>query len=160
MKNNQSGFTLIEILIVLFIVGVILVLPSFSLWGISRSEALLSSTREVAGVLHQAQTYTIAGKSTDGQQPISYGIYFQPGYYVLFSGSSYNANDTNNEQTDLPQGISFSQIQIPNNTVLFTQVTGQVTSFDASSNYVELQDANTGNIERITITQLGAVNYN
>lgn len=155
----QRGFTLIEILIVLFIFGTIVTMPMVFLWGIGRGDSLLAATREVIGGIHEAHTNTISGRSFDGQQPSSFGIYFQTNYYVLFSGASYDVNDTNNAQTDLPTGITFSQISVPQNTIVFSKVTGSVTNFDPVQNFVILQDSNTLETRQITITSVGGVTY-
>lgn len=155
----MRGFSLIEVIIVLFIFGTIVSLPWFFLWGIGRSEALRASTREVVAVLHEAHTYTLSGRSIDGEQPSSYGIYLQPGYYVLFAGSSYNVTDPNNQRTDLPDGITFSQIQVPASSVVFTKVTGQVANFDPSQNFIELLDTNTQETRLITISMVGGITY-
>lgn len=159
MKINQLGFTLTETLVVLAIFGTIASLSVGFLWGIGRSDALLATTREVIGVLHEAHANSISGRSVDGQQATSYGVYFQAGYYVLFNGSTYNSNDTNNSRSDLQTGISFSQIQLPNSAIVFSRVSGHVSNFNATQNYVELLDNNTLETKRITISQVGSIKY-
>ena len=158
MKKNQ-GFTLTEVLVTLFIFGMIITLPTVFLWGIGRADAISATTREVIGVLHEAQTDTIAGRSLDGQQPQSYGIHFESSYYVFFKGTSYDANDADNIRTDLPVGLYFSQIALPGNNVSFVRVTGAVYNFDPNSNFVILSESNTQEIRRVTVSQVGGITH-
>lgn len=155
----MRGFTLIETLIVLFLFTTIIGMPMMFLWGIGRSDQLTATTREVVAALNEAQTNTINGKSVDGQQPATYGVYFQSGYYVLFAGSTYNAGNSYNQRNDLPSGLTFSQIQVPNDQIVFSRVTGQVTAYNPSLNFVVLQEGNTGTTEQINISKMGTVTY-
>lgn len=158
MKKN-AGFTLMEVLIVLFIFGTIVGMPMLFLYSIGRSDQLLASTREVVAALNEAQINAISGKSVDGQQPSSYGIYFQQTYYVLFAGTTYSAADSHNERTDLPAGITFSQIQLPSSQIVFSNVTGQVTSFTEGQNFIVLQDSNSLEAKQVTVSKMGAITF-
>ncbi|GEM_PF-5594892 len=158
-KNSSSGFTIVEVLVVIFVFTLIIGLPMIFLWGIGRADALNASTREVVGVLSEAQTNTISGRSKDGQQPSSHGIYFAVNYYVLFKGSPYDANDSQNERTDLSSGITFSQIQLPQSSVIFDKVTGSVVNYDPAQNSVVVLESNTQKNKTITISKTGGISY-
>lgn len=157
-KTGQ-GFTLVETLIVMFIFGTIIGMPMLFLYGIGRSNQLTATAREVVAVLNETQTSAINGKSVDGAQPSSYGIYFQPSYYVLFAGSSYSAADSHNQRTDLPSGVTFSQIQVPASQIVFDKVTGQVISFDPSQNFVVLRESNSNETRQITVSKVGSITF-
>lgn len=158
-KHAGSGFTVIEILVSLFIFTTIIMLPTLFFWGIGRNNDLEATTREVISAINGAQANTISGKSTDGQQPISHGIHFAFSYYVVFTGASYNPNDSNNARNDLSTGMSFSQIQLPNSEILFEKVTGKVLNYDADQNYIVLRENNTQKTKRITVSSAGAANF-
>ena len=157
MKKN--GFTLVEIIITIGILAILFSLPTLFLWGIGRADSLESIEREVVSIIGEAQTYTISGRSLDGSEPSSYGVHFEQGYYVYFKGTSYNATDPDNLQTDLPPGIILSQISLPSNNIVFEQVTGEVAGFDPNANFVTVADANTGNQVSITVSKYGGVDY-
>lgn len=157
--KNGAGFTVTEVMITIGIFGMILAMPTIFLWGIGRSDALSSTTQEVVGVMHEAQADTIAGRSLDGSQPSSYGVHFESNYYVYFRGISYNGSDSNNRRTDLPVGLTFSQIQLPGNNVIFEQVTGKVFGFNPSQNFIDVADTNTGQTRRITVSKFGGIGY-
>ena len=157
--NNGAGFTLVEVLVVICIFVLLLGLPMAFFWGIGRGDALEAQAREVVAVLHEAQTNTISGRSQDGQQPTNFGIYFGTTYYDVFSGSSYSANDPKNQRNDLPSGITFSQIQLPNNEVIFAKVTGQVSNFDVNQKSLTLLENNTGKAKHITIVKVGSITH-
>lgn len=160
MKTGaNAGFTIVEVLVVIFVFTLIIGLPMVFLWGIGRSDALNASTREVVGVLSEAQTNTISGRSKDGQEPSSHGLYFSTNYYVLFKGTVYDANDSQNERTDLPLGITFSQIQLPQSSVVFDKVTGRVVNYDPAQNLVVVLEGNTQKSKTITISKAGGISY-
>lgn len=158
-RRNGAGFTVTEVVITIGIFGMILAFPMLFWWGIGRGDALSSTTQEVVGVINEAHADTVSGKSPDGAQTSSYGIHFESTYYTYFAGTSYNQSASSNVRTDLPTGVSFSQIDLPENNVIFERITGEVLGFDAASSTVAIQDTNTGQIRIITISRFGGVKY-
>ncbi|MBI2036448.1 prepilin-type N-terminal cleavage/methylation domain-containing protein [Candidatus Microgenomates bacterium] len=158
-KGANAGFTIVEVLVVIFVLTLIIGLPMIFLWGIGRSDALNASTREVVGVLGEAQTNTISGLSKDGQEPSVHGIYFSANYYVMFKGTTYDVNDSQNERTDLPLGITFSQIQLPQSSVVFDRVSGSIANYDPAQNFVVVLETNTQKSKTITISKTGGISY-
>lgn len=157
--QSVRGFTVTEVIITIGIFGMILAFPMVFWWGIGRSDALIGTTREVVGIINEAQTDTVSGKSPNGTETSSYGIHFESNYYTYFTGASYNQSASSSVRTDLPPGVSFSQIDLPGNNVIFEQVTGEVLGFDASENTITIEDTNTGQTRTVTVSRFGGVKY-
>jgi len=62
MKNNQKGFTLIEVLVVTVIVGILAVISSSGVYGFARMQRLRSANDEVKLAIRQAQTSAMSEK--------------------------------------------------------------------------------------------------
>lgn len=96
IKKIRRGFTLIEVLVVIFVIGVI---SSIVVSGWRRNEKkyqLQMAAQMVVQNIRKAQDMALAGKAYGGQLPnYSYGIYFRktdPSYYVIFGDK--NGNNT------------------------------------------------------------------
>lgn len=159
MRKWSLGFTITEVMIAIGILGMILVLPMVFWWGIGRGDKLEGTTQEVVSTINEAHADTVSGKSPDGNDSSSYGIHFESNYYVYFVGTLYNQASPGNKRTDLSGGVTFSQIRLPGNNIIFEQVTGEVLNFDANQNAIEIQDTNTGQTTTITISRYGGVRY-
>lgn len=155
----MKGFTLLEIIITLGIATILLGIPFFYYWGTLRTDMLLGITREVISKVYESKTDTIAGKSLDGQNATSFGVHFEQGYYVKFAGTSYNPTASTNEQSDLPPGIIFSQISLPQGNIMFAPLTGNVSNYNQTLNTLVIYDQNTQRIRTLTLSKAGAVSY-
>ena len=100
MKNS---FTLIEVLIVLAIIALVAVLSVPFYQSFQVRTQLDDQATEIAETLRKAQSKAMA--SEDNQ---SFGVHFESDKFVLFEGTSYDSNDSNNEVFDLPNTLSLS----------------------------------------------------
>src|SRR5690606_4883750 len=103
----MRGFTLIEILIVLFILSLlaVLVIPPFM--DFKLAESLRAATLEVESVLHQARSETLAARGGN-----SFGVSFQSDRVILFAGESYDQFESTNRVTVLPKLATISDIDL------------------------------------------------
>lgn len=65
MRRESSGYTFIEIMVVLSITGLIFALGFASFRDFARRQLVLSTTREIKGDLRLAQEESISGKKPD-----------------------------------------------------------------------------------------------
>jgi prepilin-type N-terminal cleavage/methylation domain-containing protein len=117
MKKNLRGFTLIEILIVIAIIGTLIavVLPSF---GSFRTRQSLKNTQDLAvSYLTEARSRTLAGVAGG-----TYSVRFETDRLVLFSGNVYDADDAANEYASYDAPTTLSDISLAGG--------GRVISFD------------------------------
>ena len=92
--RSQSGFTLVELLVVIVIIAVLFALSTINLGQARISTSLTSTTNTLLADIKNQQLLAMVGEqgSTSSQQP--HGLYFQNNDYVLFADSSYNSSDT------------------------------------------------------------------
>jgi prepilin-type N-terminal cleavage/methylation domain-containing protein len=62
MTNNETGFTLIEMIIITVIVGILATLSSSGIFGFARMQRLRSANDEVKSAIRQAQTNAVSEK--------------------------------------------------------------------------------------------------
>jgi len=93
-------------------------------------------------------------------QPTTFGVYFEQDKYVLFRGAVYNPVDSFNLETPLKPNLSFSQINLPNQNVIFSRLSGEVQGFISTQNSFTLLEKNTSETRVFTINRFGAINVN
>jgi prepilin-type N-terminal cleavage/methylation domain-containing protein len=129
MKNN-SGFTLVELLIVIAIFIIIygLAVQAFSLF---RKEGELSnSAEEILNILRLAQSRTLASEGAS-----QYGVYFDttPNHqqYTLFKGSSYvSRNPPSDEVREIPKSVDLYEVSLGGSQeVVFDRLVGDTKNF-------------------------------
>lgn len=117
IQKNRSGFTLIEIMLVVAIVGITTATVFVSLSGSRSTRGLDRASREVSAALREAQNYALSGRSTAisenntffGLQissPTAYSVVSSSGTvgsYTLKDGAVFTSGTTTLSFT-LPRG--------------------------------------------------------
>ena len=115
-KKNLGGFTLIEILIVIFL---IFILASFVVsvgLNFYKSQQLESQSQTILQTLRRAQS-----KAMSVEMDSSFGVYFANDHYILFKGNSYLTRDTQYDEVfDSPEIINVSGL----NEIVFLKFEG------------------------------------
>lgn len=121
---HESGFTLLEIIIVVFVLTVLgaITIPNMALF--QKTPQLNNTFEEVANTLRIAQNKTL---SSEGNS--RYGVYFKttvtPHQYILFKGDTYASRDSSYDQTYPIPGITeFYGITTQDDEVVFNKLTG------------------------------------
>lgn len=83
-SKKNSGFTLIELIVVIFIIGILSGLIMFNYKNFRTDVSVENLSQDIALAVRRAQVYSTSTKGTDASFP-SYGIYFN-----LPSGSGAN----------------------------------------------------------------------
>lgn len=117
----KKGFTLIEIIVVLFIIAMLtaIVLPKFSEM---RSGAVLkSATSDILSTLTRARSQTLS--SVDSS---AYGVHFEPQSVTIFKGTSYDSNSPDNEVISVVAPASITSINLTDSatSLYFARLTG------------------------------------
>lgn len=116
---NKKGFSLMEILVVVFIMAVLIILGFINYRDFEKKVSLSSSAGQIISALHLANERTLSSSSN-----LVHGVHFASGSYTLFSSSTYDALDPDNEVFNLPAGIEISEINIGGSDVVFNRLTG------------------------------------
>lgn len=121
VKGSRKGFTALEILIVIAILGILLsvILPSFT--NFRRSSLLNTDTQNLVTLINRARILSVASKD-DSQ----WGIHLETSKAVLFKGITYATSTATNEVHIFNTGLALSSIAINGggSDILFEKVTG------------------------------------
>ncbi len=151
INNQNAGFTLIEVLMVLAMLGIIAsatVLFSISFF---ESELIYNEERTLVNLLHTARS-----RAMQNQEGTAHGLAIDPlgvNEYVLFSGSSFVGADPTLLQS-IPRANNFTVATNSLKEIIFSQLSGTV----KTSGEIKLIDGNRGNASStITINYEGAI---
>lgn len=136
IKKNQKGFSLIEMIIVVVIIGLMATLAVSQFDKFFRQQKLKSAGRELLSDLRLARSYAVARR---GQ----YGIYFNQNarQYILFkdivnpSNYTYDVGDSAIKTISLPAIFSLSNCTFPNTAVVYLS-TGSASSSGTVDLYI------------------------
>lgn len=132
MPSFASGFSLLELLIVIAIVAVIMAVGAGSYRNFSKTVELSTVTQEIGADLRQMQS-----KAMIGEEGYKWGVHFVNGtpddYYLLFStsASSYatDGTSTTTATTTLSNNISFSDPALGlTKDIIFSKISGTTTA--------------------------------
>lgn len=126
----KKGFTLIEIILVLAIIGILTVI-SLKAMAKFRNQAVLDATVEgVVSILREAQNLTLASKEDS-----SYGVYLEPSRIVLFQGDAYVEGDGDNVVSDLQNQIFISDVDLNSggSVIIFERLTGETLNWGTTT---------------------------
>jgi prepilin-type N-terminal cleavage/methylation domain-containing protein len=148
MKRN-SGFTFIEILVSVAIIGLLSGVVAFSLSSIKNTNPLRSAVTKARAFLEEARSLSIAGKND-----MSYGVSLQSDRIVLFAGTTtspqktlfFNVENASIANVSLTGGGSV---------VLFTKITGATNN---SGSFQMRLNQNTNSSSTISIGSTGIIN--
>jgi len=155
MKNNQSGLTLIELVVVMGILLMLFGFVSFNLVGVQRTTSVNSTGESLISDMSSQQTKAMLGAGSSNGN--SYGIYFQPDKYTLFKGTIYSVSDPNNFTVSLDSGSAFTNITFPSSSIIFSSGTGEISGFSSGQNTVSIQDIQGTKTITITVNRYGVV---
>ncbi|MBI3634513.1 MAG: type II secretion system protein [Candidatus Yonathbacteria bacterium] len=121
LQVNSFGFTLLEILIVLSILGVLLsvILPSLNRFR--QNSILNTETQEMITLINRARLLSVSSKNDQ-----QFGVHFEATKVVLFVGAVYSAVAVTNEAHVFNSMLTLSSIAINGGgaEMLFEKVTG------------------------------------
>lgn len=121
-KNYVRGFTLIEVLAAIAIMGVLVAIVLAPFASFRNSNLLNIASEEILTILSEARGDTLSAK--EGYQ---YGVHFESSQAVLYRGSTYSSSDPNNKVMLLDGALEISLITLNGGgaDVLFDQLTGK-----------------------------------
>lgn len=116
-----AGFTLMEALITIAIIGIVTAASVSSLSGFNAEQALRAETERIVSLLGKARAQTLAAK--DGA---AYGVHFEERKAVLFRGSAYSALHAANQPQALNSSVKIASISLAGGgaEVVFQKLTG------------------------------------
>ncbi len=129
VPNSNNGFTLIEMLVVVFIISIIaaVALPFYN--KARNSKELLLAREQIAGDIRMAQNYSYNVLKFNGSFPAGgYGIDFSPsrGTYIIFADTNSNQNHDGAaevfQEIDFPRSVEISSLKGDGSDVNFADI--------------------------------------
>jgi len=164
--KNKTGFTLMEMLLSLFIVSLISTLLLVNYRGGQEQKAVLSQAETLVNELRAAQNSALHGRETGGQVPYGYGLYFNTATsdssYIIFADTNDNKTYDGGEATEtiaLSERI-YLQSTAPDPVSVFFQPPFAVfyvngVSSVAQSATINFRSARSGFTQTVLINNLG-----
>ena len=159
LKNlmSKKGFTLIELMIVMAIVSILIGIVTINLLQLRNTTSVTSNIDALVSDLRSQQIKAMIGATEGRTSTDSYGIYFLSDQYVLFHGTIYNPADTSNFVVNLPEDLEIQATTLPNNTIVFSQLSGEIAGFSGTSASITVQLINSGVQRVITLNRYGVI---
>jgi prepilin-type N-terminal cleavage/methylation domain-containing protein len=156
MKKSSQGFTLMEIILVLGLLGIIFAFTAFITFDTYRGSSFRNERDTIIGTLQRARTESMnnvcAGSCTNSKP---HGVYFTSTSYTLFQGATYASRDiAYDEVRNVPTGVQLHGLQ----EVIFSLLSGDATTTPSGSFDLVIQDS-TGHISTTTINKYGQITW-
>jgi prepilin-type N-terminal cleavage/methylation domain-containing protein len=128
-RHTQTGFTLVEILVVLAIIALLagIIMPSLS--GFHNQQALRNTTEDMLSLLNEARSDTLGSlNATD------YSVLIQSNQATYFIGDTFSSTDPSNKTITFDQAVAVSPTTGINlngggTTVTFDRLTGGTSEY-------------------------------
>ncbi len=153
-SQNNKGFTIIETLLAIIILGIAVTMVTLSFSKIQSHQALEKSSLLVLSVLSEARSHTLSAVSDS-----RYGVNFQNDQLVLFRGTSYATTTSTNVFTTLNPLVGIRNIYLAGSStsVVFERLTGKASVSGTLEVYLRSDPTL---FKRITITSIGLAEEN
>ena len=155
MKHLVSGFTLVELAMVLGIMSIILAMASIGLSGSTTKASLDTTTQILIGYIKQQQMAALSGETEGRTVSDNYGIHISSNQYTLFHGNNYSATDSSNFNINLDDFLLSSTFA--NDNIIYNRITGEILNFQPGQNTITLKQNNYPLTKIITINKYGAI---
>jgi len=155
MKAYKKGFTLVELILVITILGLIIVFSSVVFSNQQSQISLESSILEVNSAIRESQNKSIS-QSQDTSGDENFGIYFTGSSYTVFKGNSYSAGNSTNFTRNFGSGIHLATINLPSSQLVFDRITGRLTTYSQAQSSIVFSTFD--NVTKtVTINPYGAI---
>lgn len=156
-RGNQKGFTFFELIITLGITLTLFGIITINLFRTQRKTSLDATIQTFVSDFKSQQIKTMVGATEGRANSDNYGVYFSLDKYTLFHGLVYNPTDPANFVIQLDQNINFNPIGFQNNTIVFLQQSGEVSTYSATANTVTIKNIAGTEQKTITVNRYGVI---
>jgi Tfp pilus assembly protein FimT len=154
---KYRGFVLIELVVVIGMLALLIGFATTNLLGADRRASLTATIDTLIADLRSQQTKAMTGISVGGVTPLGYGIHFEQNRYTLFQGLTYNASDTLNSVISVDTRVQFSDIALPNASVVFLSKSGEMNGYNSELDNVTVHQLDSNQLETIRLNRYGVI---
>jgi len=156
-RKFLRGFTVIEILVIIGVMGIMLSAAFVSLGGGRTDAKLDAAQREVASAIQTTKSNALQGKTASGSVPKCWGFKFtDDDTYVIFP-SDCSADGSPVETNDLGNGVKLNSPVASLTKIVFSIPNGEVVLAGASPTTIELKIPGVAAAKTVSITSPGGV---
>ena len=154
IKFYKRGFTLLEMLVVIAVIGIMVAVVFSSFSKMKENQVLKNAGEDIISTVNKARTQTLA--QLNGLQ---YGVHFQANGVIIFRGAIFNSSDSNNQITSITSPAVISTITLTGGAVnlYFNKLSGTP---NVSGSVIVSSTATPSLTKTITISATGAVSMN
>lgn len=156
-KSGRSGFTLVELLLVMGLFSALAALSSINLVQPHTTTRMEIAASVLVSDIKQQQIRSMSSDTGGEVEPPLFGVHFTQGGYTLFSGIPYSQDAGSDFTVELDPILTFSTIDLPSSEIVFSRISGEVSGFDSEARNVILTDSVSGEQKIITVNSIGAV---
>lgn len=157
MNMKKSGFTLIEVMIVLGLTGMLILTISTSLFRSQQRASLESVASQIISDIKAQQTLAMAGVTSQNGSYVDYSIRFEEHAYTLFPGLVYDVSNVENRVIPIDTIISLSSITFPSSVLSFARTSGDMVNYSSTTNSFVIRNSQTGDAHTVTLNKRGGI---
>ena len=149
---QKKGFTLVEILIVIAILGILVGIVVTSFATFRSVQGLDKDSETVVEVLQQARSQTLVSQNAS-----QYGVHFASSTVTLFTGTTYVPGSSTNQDYLLVGSDTVLSLSLTGNgtNVVFARLNGET----AQNGTIVLSSQTSGRTRTVTIYKTGLVQF-
>lgn len=149
-SKSKSGFSLIEILIVIGILGMLLSMSFYFFPAFGKRDALEKDVAGLVAMMREARSSSVLSKNAS-----AFGVHLQENKAVLFEGDSYVSGGPNEEVMQFSKKVYLSSysLNMGGSDIVFDRLTGNTSNYGTVT--LSLKDNSTSTT--ITILETGVV---
>lgn len=154
---QHKGFVFIELILVMGVMAILAAVVIVNVFGSQNAADLTQTVDTLIADLRSQQSKAMTGATVNGAVQDGYGIYFETGRYVMFSGSSYNPVLPSNASVAVVPPVRVTGTTLPGNTIVFQARNGEIAGFVPGLNTVTVTNDVNGRVNILRFNRYGVI---
>lgn len=151
------GFTVVDLVVVMATIAVLMGLVSVNLIAVQDKAHLNTTMNTLISDLRTQQLKAMVGDTEGRENPERYGIHFDNNSYTLFHGSVYEPEESSNILVELPEKVTFENINFPFSQVIFETGSGEFVGYSDSQNSLQLVNSSSDEVMPVELNRYGVI---